>query len=132
VLAYDYPLLGIFWTTLWFLLWVMWLILLFRIFADIFQSQDLGGLAKTAWVIFVIIAPFLGVFVYILARGDKMTEHAIAQAQAQQDAMADYVRNVAGSDSGGVAAELSRLADLKDRGVITEAEFADQKSKLLA
>jgi len=130
VLAYDYPLIGIFLTTLFFFLWVVWLVLLFRTITDIFRSEDLGGVAKAVWLLFVIVLPYLGVFAYIISRGDKMTERDIARMRAQEEGMASYVRSVAG-DGGGVASELSRLADLKERGVISDAEFAQQKAKLL-
>jgi uncharacterized membrane protein len=129
VLAYEYPIMGAFLTMMWFFVWVIWLFLLFRIFADIFRSDDMGGFSKALWLIFVIFFPFLGVFVYLIARGKGMTERDIARAQAQDAAMASYVQNVAGS--GGVATELSTLADLKERGVITEAEFNQQKAQLL-
>ncbi len=130
MLAYDYPLIGIFLTTLFFFLWVVWLVLLFRTITDIFRSEDLGGVAKAVWLLFVIVLPYLGVFAYIISRGDKMTERDIARMRAQEEGMASYVRSVAG-DGGGVASELSRLADLKERGVISDAEFAQQKAKLL-
>jgi Short C-terminal domain len=133
VLAYDYPLIGIFWTTLIFFLWVIWLVLLFRTIVDVFRSDDLGGASKVLWLIFVLVFPYLGVFAYIIARGDKMAEHDLARMQAQQASMESYVRSVAGAGGGGggVSSELARLADLKDKGVITDAEFAQQKAKLL-
>src|SRR4029453_18781110 len=121
VLAYEYPLLGAFLTMMWFFVWVIWLFLLFRVVIDVFRSDDLGGFAKALWLIFVIFLPFLGVFVYLIARGHKMTERDIAQAQAQKASMDEYVRTVAGS--GGVAAEIEKLAELKDRGVLSQAEF---------
>jgi hypothetical protein len=133
VLAYEYPLLGVFMTTLFFFVWVIWFVLLFRTIMDVFRSEDLGGFAKAMWLIFVIVLPYLGVFVYLIARGDVMAKRDIARAQAQQASMDEYVRTVAGSgDASGVASELARLADLKDKGVLTDAEFAQQKAKLLA
>jgi hypothetical protein len=133
MLAYDYPLLGMFWTLLWFFLWVAWIVILFRVFVDIFRSHDLGGWGKGLWSIFVIIVPFLGVFVYLIARGHGMQERDIKQAQAQQEAFRAYVQDAAtsGGGGGGTADELSKLADLRDRGVITPEEFDRQKSKLL-
>jgi hypothetical protein len=128
--AYSYPILGLFWTMLVFFLFVAWIMLLFRTIVDIFRSDDMGGFAKAFWLIFVIIIPWLGVLVYIIARGDGMTKRDIADAQAQQDQFAAYVRTTAGT--GGSADELVKLADLRDRNVITEAEFASQKAKLLA
>ena len=132
VLAYDYPILGAFLTMMFFFVWVIWLFLLFKVVIDIFRSDDLGGFSKALWLLFVIFAPYLGVFVYLIARGHKMTERDIATAQAQKASMDEYVRSVAGSGGGGVASELASLGDLKDRGVITQAEFDQQKAKLLS
>jgi hypothetical protein len=131
MLGYDYPIMGLFWTMLWFFLWFAWIMLLFRVFADIFRSHDMGGGAKALWSILVVVLPFLGVLIYMLARGDKMAEHAMHDAEAQQDAFRTYVQQTAAS-GGGTADELAKLADLKSKGVITDAEFAQQKSKLLA
>ena len=131
MLAYDYPLLGVFWTMMFWFLWIAWIVLLFRVIADIFRSRDLGGGAKALWAIFVIVIPWLGVLVYLFARGHKMTEHDVQKAQAQDAAFRSYVQDAAGS-GGGTADQLAKLADLKAQGVITDAEFAQQKSKLLA
>jgi len=131
MLAYDYPLMGLFWTMLWFFLWFAWLMLLFRVFADIFRSKDMGGFAKALWSIFVIFLPFLGVLIYVIARGHKMTERDIADAQRNEAAFRSYVQDAAGS-GGGTADELAKLADLKAQGVLTEEEFAQQKAKLLS
>jgi ABC-type multidrug transport system fused ATPase/permease subunit len=130
VLAYTYPLLSIFWTMLEFFLLFVWIWLLIIIFMDIFRSHDMGGLAKALWVIFVIILPFLGVLVYLIARGGKMQERAAAEAAQQQKAFDSYVKQTAGSSSS--ADELAKLADLKSKGVITDAEFEAQKAKLLS
>ena len=129
--AYDYPLLGFFWTVLIFFLWIAWIILLIRIFGDIFRNHDMGGFAKAMWSIFVIIVPFLGTLIYLIAHGSGMAKRDIKQAQAQQDAFDSYVRQTAGSSKSS-ADELTKLADLKNQGVITDAEFAAQKAKLLA
>ena len=131
MLGYDYPLLGVFWTMMIWFLWIAWIVLLFRVIADIFRSRDMGGGAKALWAIFVIVVPFLGVFVYVIARGHKMSEHDVAQAQAQEAQFRTYVQHVAGP-GGGTADELTKLADLKAQGVITEVEFEQQKAKLLA
>jgi hypothetical protein len=131
MLAYDYPLLGFFWSMFIFFLWFAWLILLFRVFADIFRSHDMGGWAKALWSIFVICVPFLGVFVYVIARGHSMTERDIASARQNEAAFRTYVQSAAGT-GGGTADELAKLADLKASGVITDAEFAQQKAKLLS
>ena len=129
MLAYTYPLLDFFWTILEIFVFVLWIYLLIIVFSDIFRSRDLGGLAKAIWVIFVIVLPFLGIFVYLIARGGKMHERAAAQAQQQQKAFDDYVKQAAGSSS---ADQLAKLAELKDKGAITEAEFESQKAKILA
>ena len=129
MLAYDYPLLGIFWTTFWIFLWILWFMLLIRVFADVFRSHDLGGFAKALWLIFVIILPFFGVFIYLIVRGRQMGQRDLESAQAQQQAFDSYVRQTAGT--GGTADELVKLADLRDRGVITQAEFDQQKAKAL-
>lgn len=133
MIAYDYPLLGAFWTFLWFFLWVIWIFILFRVIFDIFRDHGMSGWAKAGWLIFVILLPFLGVFVYVIARGKSMGERDMAAAQAQQDAFKKYVQETAAtSGGGGTASELAKLADLKSQGVITDAEFEAQKAKLLA
>ena len=129
MLAYTYPLLSIFWTMLEIFFFIIWIYLLFIVFVDIFRSNDMGGLAKALWVIFVIVLPYLGVFVYLIARGGKMHERAAAQARQQQKAFDSYVQQAAGGSS--TADQLSKLADLKEKGTITEAEFAAEKAKLL-
>ena len=129
--AYDYPILGLFWTMLIFFLWFAWLMLLFRVFADIFRSEDLGGFSKAIWTIGVILLPFLGVFVYVIARGKSMGERDMARARENEAAFRSYVQDAAGSSTG-TADELARLAQLRDSGVLTDAEFAQQKAKLLA
>ena len=129
-LANSYPLGGIFLSMLYFFLFFIWIWLLITVFIDIFRSHDIGGGAKALWVIFVIILPFLGVFVYLIARGGKMQQRNVKDAAEQKQAFDQYVRETAGS--GGVATELSKLADLKAKGVITDAEFEAQKAKILA
>jgi hypothetical protein len=122
----------VFVSMLWFFLFFIWIWLLIVVFGDIFRSPDLGGWGKALWTIFVIVLPYLGVFVYLVARGHKMGAHAAAAAQAQDAAMQDYVRSAAGSNGNGTADDLTQLADLRDRGVITEAEFQQGKAKALA
>jgi len=131
MLGYSYPLLGVFWTMLWFFLFIVWIWLLIIVFADIFRSHDLGGFAKALWVIFVIILPFLGVFIYLIARGGKMQEHADQQAKDQDQAMRSYIQDVNATSGGGTADQLAKLNDLKNQGVLTDAEFEAQKAKLL-
>jgi Short C-terminal domain/Phospholipase_D-nuclease N-terminal len=128
--AYTYPLLSIFWTMLEFFIFFLWIWLLIVIFGDIFRSHDMGGLAKALWVLFVIIIPYIGVLVYLIARGGSMHERAVAQAQHQQKAFDDYVRQTAGGAS--QADELAKLADLKAKGALSDAEFEAQKAKLLS
>ena len=129
MLAYDYPILGLFWSMLIFFLFFAWLILLFRVFVDIFRSE-MGGFAKAIWSIFVILVPFLGVFLYVIVQGDGMRSRDIADAKQSEAAFQSYVKQAAGS--GGVADELSKLSDLRASGALTEAEFEAQKAKLLA
>jgi hypothetical protein len=131
MIAYDYPLLGAFWTMFWFFIWILWFFLLFRVFGDVFRSRDLGGGAKAAWLIFVILVPYFGVFIYLIARGRGMGERDVEYAQARQQAFNSYVQEAAAT-GGGTADQLTKLADLKDRGVITAAEFEQQKAKILA
>jgi ABC-type multidrug transport system fused ATPase/permease subunit len=131
MLAYDYPVMGVFWSMLYFFLFFIWIMLLFRVFADIFRSHDMGGFAKTLWVVFVIVAPFLGVFIYIIARGKSMSERDMAQAQAQQEAFKSYVQQTAAT-GGGTADELAKLAELMNSGAITQAEYDAAKAKVLS
>lgn len=126
----NYPLLNLFWTMLWLFVWILWIFLLIRIITDIFRSHDLGGVAKAAWVLFVILLPFLGVLMYLIFRGGEMHNRDVASAQASNDAMTAYIRQTAGTTPS-TAEELSKLAELHSQGVLTEAEFAAQKAKLL-
>jgi hypothetical protein len=128
-LAADYPFLDIFWTMLIFVLWIVWFMLLFRVFADIFRRQDIHGFAKTLWVIFVIIVPFLGVFIYLIVESRGMAERSVADAQASQQQFDTYVKSVSGS--GGAAAEIEKAKGLLDSGAITQAEFDSIKAKAL-
>ena len=119
------------WSMIWFFLFFLWIWLLILVFSDIFRSHDLSGWGKALWTIFVIIVPYLGVFVYIIARGHKMHEHAAQAAQAQDQAMRQYVQSVA-TTGGSAADEVARLAELRDKGVLSEAEFQQAKAKALA
>ena len=118
-----------FWSMVWFTLFFIWIWLLVIVFGDIFRSRDLSGWGKALWTIFIILVPYLGVFVYVIARGHKMQEHAVEAAQAQDQAMRQYVQNV--TSSGSAADELAKLADLKAQGVISDAEFQAAKAKAL-
>jgi type VI protein secretion system component VasK len=124
----SYPLLNVFWTMLEFFLWVIWIWILIWVFIDIFRSHDLSGWAKALWFIFVLFIPLIGVLVYLIARGGKMQERAERDAQAQDQATRAYIQQAAGSSS---ADQLAKLADLRDRGVITADEFAREKAKIL-
>jgi len=131
VVAADWAVGQVLWSMLWFFLFFIWIWLLITVFADIFRSHDMGGFAKALWVIFVILLPYLGVFVYLIARGHKMQEHALQAAQAQDAAFKQYVQQSANS-GGSTADELARLADLKANGTITDAEFEQAKAKALS
>jgi hypothetical protein len=131
VLAYDFPLLSLFWSMVILFLWIAWFLLLFKIVTDIFRDRTMGGVAKAIWLIVLVFLPFLGTLVYVVARGDSMAERDAAQVRAADEAFQAYVRNVA-DPGGGSISELERLASLKERGVLTEEEFAAQKAKLLA
>lgn len=129
VLASEWGTGQVFWSMLWFFLFFIWIWLLIIVFSDVFRSHDLGGVAKAIWVIFIILLPYLGVFVYLIARGHKMQEHAVEAAQAQDTAMRQYVQSVAPVSP---ADELAKLADLKAKGVIDDAEYERLKAKALA
>src|SRR5262245_712639 len=116
---------------IWFFLFFIWIWLLIVVFSDIFRSHDLSGWAKTLWVIFVIVFPYLGVFVYLITRGQKMQEHAVAAAQAQDAAARQYIQSAAGGSGSSPSAELERLANLKSQGVISEDEFQQMKAKVI-
>ena len=132
MLASEFGTGQVFWSMLWFTMFFIWVWLLIGVFADIFRSNDLGGFAKFLWVAFVIITPYLGVFVYLIARGHKMSEHAVADAKARDEAAQAYIRQAAGTSGTGVAGKLDRLADLRDRGILTPEEFERQKAQVLA
>ena len=126
-----YPFLNIFWTMCILFVFFIWIMILFRVFGDIFRRHDIGGGSKTLWVIFVIILPFLGVLIYLLTQNEGMTQRAMERSQAQQADMDSYVRTVAGG-GGGAAGEIERAKGLLDSGAITQAEFDSIKAKALA
>jgi membrane protein implicated in regulation of membrane protease activity len=128
--SYSYPLLGAFWTVLEIFLWVLWIWVLIYVFIDIFRSRDLPGWAKALWFIFVLFIPLIGVLAYLIARGGKMHEHAEQAAQQQDQEVRRYIQQAAGSPN--PADQLTKLADLRDRGVITPDEFEREKAKVLA
>jgi hypothetical protein len=130
VLAADYPFLEVFWTLLVFFAWVIWFWILITVFADLFRRHDIGGGAKVLWSIFVIILPFLGVFIYLLTQNDGMMERRRRETEAAQGQFNDYVRSVAAG--GGSASEIEKAKQLLDSGAITQDEYDRLKSKALA
>ncbi len=131
MLAYTYPLLSLFWTMLLIFGFVVWIWLLIVVFGDIFRSHDIGGFAKALWVLLVIFLPLVGVLIYLIARGGQMQERASHDARQQRQEFDTYVQDVAGSGNN-PADQLTKLAKLRDEGVITEQEFQAQKSKAMA
>ena len=129
--AADYPFLDVLWTMIIFFLWVAWIWILITIFADIFRRHDIGGWHKAIWIVFLIILPFLGVLVYLIAQSKGMAERNVERAQAAQASFNDYVQSVA-SQGGGAAAEIEKAKGLLDSGAITQAEFDSLKAKALA
>ncbi|WP_217240146.1 SHOCT domain-containing protein [Streptomyces sp. AC555_RSS877] len=130
-LAYDYPLLSVFWSMLLFFLWIMWFVLLFRIVVDIFRDDEMSGWAKAGWLVLTIVLPFLGVFVYVIARGKNMGRREIAQARAQQEAFDAHIKEAAGAGRPSSADELSKLSEIRARGDITDEEFRRAKELVL-
>jgi hypothetical protein len=128
LLAADYPVLGVFWSMLIFFVWISWFMLLFHVVGDVFRRRDASGAKKTAWLIFLIFVPFLGVFAYLISSGDDMAKRNIAQAEAARSEMDEYVRTTAGS---GAASEIEKAKALLDSGAITQAEFDAIKAKAL-
>jgi hypothetical protein len=132
VFAADYPFLDILWTMLIFFAWVIWFWILIKIVSDIFRRHDIGGGKKTLWMVFVVFAPFLGVFAYLLANGRSMAERDMQRTIEAQEQFGTYVQTVAGQGNGGAAGEIDRAKRLLDDGTITSAEFDALKSKALA
>jgi hypothetical protein len=134
----DYPLLNLFWTMLWFFLWIMWLFLLFKIISDLFRDHTMNGWAKAGWMLLVILLPFLGVLLYVIFRGKSMGERDVADAERREAAFKSYIRKTAaesgtqGGAGGSHVDELARLAELKEKGSISEEEFQKAKQKILA
>ena len=130
LLGADYPFLDVFWTMIVFFVWITWFWLLIAVFGDVFRRHDASGFAKVLWLIFVIVLPFLGVFIYLIANNKGMTERNINRAQAQQQQLDAYVQSAAGS--GGAATEIDKAKQLLDTGAITQSEFDAIKQKALA
>jgi len=131
VIAADYPFLDVLWTMIIFFCWVVWIWMMVVILTDVFRRRDIGGVAKAAWVVFLIVLPFLGVLVYLIARGDNMAQHAVADAEARDAAFQSYVKEAAGTTTSS-ADQLTQLASLKSAGHLTDAEYETAKAKILA
>lgn len=132
----DYPLLNLFWTMMWLFLWVLWFFLLFKVIGDIFRSHDLGGWGKAGWLVFTILLPYVGVLIYLIVRGHSMNRRDVEQAKENEAAFKAYVRDAAGPTGGASTTaspidQLSKLADLKNNGTISDDEFQRAKQKLL-
>ncbi len=128
----SYPLLNLFWTMLFFFMWVIWIWVLITVIFDIFRSHDLSGGAKALWFLFVLFIPLFGVLAYLIARGSKMHERAELRAQRQDEQIRSYLQQTAGSTQDTTADQLTKLAGLRDSGAITPAEFEQEKAKVLA
>jgi hypothetical protein len=129
MLASSYPLFDVFLSVLYFFCFFLWIFLMVTVLIDVFASHDMGGWAKAGWILFLILIPFISVLVYLIARGGKMQQHRVEAMKQSQEAFENEVRQVAGTNS---ADQLHKLADLKDRGVLSDAEFEAQKAKILA
>jgi hypothetical protein len=129
-IAADYPFLDVFWSMIIFFVWVTWIWMMILILSDVFRRRDLSGWGKAGWTFFLIILPFLGALIYLIAQSDGMAERRAQDAQGQRAQMDDYVRSVAGS--GGAAAEIDKAKALLDSGAITQPEYEALKAKALA
>jgi hypothetical protein len=130
LIAADYPFLDVFWTIVVFFAWVAWLMILFRVLGDIFRRHDTSGWGKAAWIVFVIVLPFLGVLIYLIANGEKMAKRDVEQSSAARAEFDEYVKSVAASE--GPAAEIEKAKQLLDSGAISQAEFDAIKAKAIA
>jgi hypothetical protein len=130
MLVADYTFWDALWTMFAFFIWIMWFWLLFGVFADVFRRDDLSGLGKAGWLIFVIVLPFLGVFIYLIVNNEGMTKRTLAREGRQRAQFDEYVRDTA--SAGGVAAEIDKAKQLLDSGAITQAEFETLKARALA
>ena len=134
VLAADYPFMDVFWTMIIFFSWVIWIWMMVLILSDVFRRDDISGWAKAAWVVFMIVLPFLGVLIYLIAHGKGMTERRVKDQQVAQASFDDYVRTVAAKDGGsaGAAGEIEQAKQLLEAGTIDQGEFERLKAKALA
>jgi hypothetical protein len=129
VIAADYPFMGVLWSMIIFFFWVVWIWIVITVLIDIFRRHDISGWVKAAWVVFVVILPWLGVLIYLIAQHDGMRDRGMKQAQAERQAFGGYAREAAG---GGSAAEIAKAKELLDAGTITREEFEALKAKALA
>ena len=127
-IATDYPFLDILWTMIIFFSWVIWIWIVITVLADLFRRHDISGWGKAGWIVFVIVLPFLGVLIYLIAQHDGMRERSVKQAETQKQEFDQYVRDAAG----GSAAEIAQAKELLDSGAITQEEFDAIKAKALA
>jgi putative oligomerization/nucleic acid binding protein/phospholipase D-like protein len=128
LVAADYPFLDVLWTMIIFFAWVAWIWIAITVFADVFRRHDIGGWAKAAWVVLVIVLPFLGVLIYLISQHESMRERSVKEAETQKAALDQYVREAAG----GSAAEIAKAKELLDAGTITQAEFDAIKAKAVS
>ena len=128
LIASDYPFLNILWTMIIFFAWVAWIWIVITVFADLFRRHDISGWGKAAWVVFVIVVPFLGVLIYLIAQHDGMRERSVKQVESQRAAFDQYVRETAGGSAG----EIAQAKELLDAGTISQAEFDAIKAKALS
>ncbi|MDG6103911.1 SHOCT domain-containing protein [Dactylosporangium aurantiacum] len=126
----SYPLLDVFLTMLWYFVWFLWIFLVVTVVVDVVRSHDLSGPAKAGWTVLAVVLPFAGVFIYMIARGDRMFVRKAGELQDREAQFRAYVKEAAGG--GGVAEDLARLAELRQRGVINESEFERAKTKILS
>jgi predicted membrane channel-forming protein YqfA (hemolysin III family) len=126
------PLMDLFWSMLWFFLFVAWIWLVVSVIGDIFRSRDLSGWGKALWTLFVVVLPWLGVFVYLIARGKTMGERSMRDAVEQEEETRQYIQTVASPNGHSSADEIAKLAELRNTGLLTQDEFEAQKAKLLA
>jgi len=129
VFAADYPFLDVFWTILVFMFWVIWIWILITVLMDLFRRHDVSGWGKAAWALFMIVLPYLGVFVYLVTQGKGMAERRSEELRASQASFDDYVRNMSATDPSG---QIAKAKELLDSGAIDQAEFEQLKRKALS
>jgi general stress protein CsbA len=132
VIAADYPFLDVLWTMIIFFAWVAYIWMIIVIFGDVFRRRDIGGFAKAAWCVFMIVLPFLGVLIYLIAEHDGMAQRSLERAQTAQQQFDEHVKAVAAGDGGGAASEIEKAQQLLENGTISQAEFDAIKAKALA